>query len=128
MRNILKAFALLAAGLAAFVFMSPQASAASAGSGVLNTKALLTGSLTEAFIEEARYGRRYRRWHRRCRRRWGYGWRYRRCMRRHGFYGRGRYGRRYRHCRRWNRICRRRWGRGWDYRRCMRRHGCRRFY
>jgi hypothetical protein len=40
----------------------------------------LTG---EALVEQVQW-RYCRRWHRECRFRWGYGWRYRRCMRRHG--------------------------------------------
>jgi hypothetical protein len=124
MRNALKAVVLLAFGLAAFAFVSPHASAASASSGSLTLKGILNVPVTESLVEEARYGRRYRRWRRRCRRRWGYGWRYRRCMRRHGVYR----GHRYRRCRRWRRRCRDRWGHGWRYRRCMRNHGCRRFY
>jgi hypothetical protein len=37
----------------------------------------------EGLVEQAQF-RYCRRWHRECRYRWGYGWRYRRCMRRHG--------------------------------------------
>jgi hypothetical protein len=37
----------------------------------------------EGIVQQAQY-RYCRRWHRECRYRWGYGWRYRRCMRRHG--------------------------------------------
>jgi hypothetical protein len=37
----------------------------------------------EAIVEQVQW-RYCRRWHRECRYRWGYGWRYRRCMRRHG--------------------------------------------
>jgi len=128
MRNALRAFTLLAAGLAAFFLASPQASAASAAAATINMKDMLSGATSGSLTEKAQYGRRYRRWRNRCRRRWGYGPRYRRCMRRHGFYGRGRYNRRYRHCRRWRHRCRRRWGGGPRYRRCMRNHGCRRFY
>ncbi len=41
---------------------------------------------TQSLVEHVQYGYRYRcrRWHRTCRARWGYGWRYRRCMRNHG--------------------------------------------
>jgi len=37
----------------------------------------------EVHVEQVQY-RYCRRWNRECRSRWGYGWRYRRCMRRHG--------------------------------------------
>lgn len=37
----------------------------------------------ETQVEKVQW-RYCRRWHRECRYRWGYGWRYRRCMRRHG--------------------------------------------
>lgn len=124
MRNALKAVVLLAFGLGVSAFVSPHASAASASSGSLTLKGILSGPITESLVEEARYGWRYRRWHRICRRRWGFGWRYRRCMRRHGFYARPHY----RRCYRWRRRCRYRWGYGWRYRRCMRIHGCRGFY
>lgn len=39
--------------------------------------------LGEANVEKVQW-RYCRRWHRACRYRWGRGWRYRRCMRRHG--------------------------------------------
>lgn len=35
-------------------------------------------------VEQVRYGRYCRQWHWECRSRWGFGWRYRRCMARHG--------------------------------------------
>lgn len=123
MRNALRALVIVAAGLAGLAFMTPQASAASAGVSPMTMKGVLAGSAVDSFVQNAGYRRRFRRWRRRCRRRWGYGWRYRRCMRRHGYHVR-----RIRRCRRWRRRCRRHFGRGWDYRRCMRRHGCRRFY
>lgn len=128
MRNALKAFVLLAAGLAAFVFVSPQASAASAGTAPMSMKGVVSGTALESFIEQVQYRGRCRRWNRRCRRRFGRGRDYRRCMRRRGCARRGRVGRRARYCRRWNRRCRRRFGRGWDYRRCMIRRGCRRYW
>lgn len=34
--------------------------------------------------EPANYRRYCRRWYRECRVRWGWGWRFRRCLRRHG--------------------------------------------
>lgn len=37
-----------------------------------------------SLIETVQYRRYCRRWHRECRARWGWGWRFRRCMRRHG--------------------------------------------
>ncbi len=127
MRNALKAFVLLAAGLAAFVFGSPQASAASAGNTTLTLKQLLSGAVTSSPVEKAQAWRCRRRNYV-CRRRWGAGWDYRRCMRRGGcgWYVRRRFhrGSRYR-CRRAHRICRYRHGVGRDYRRCMRRRGCR---
>jgi len=127
MRNALKAIVLVAAGLAAFIFAAPQASAASAGVLPMSMKGVVADTALGAFIEQAQYRGR-RRIRRLCRRRWGGGFRYRRCLRRQGYYARGRYGRRYRRCRRVNRRCRYRFGRGRDYRRCMRRRGCRRFY
>ena len=42
-------------------------------------------TLTQSVVTEPVQYRRYcRRWNRECRARWGWGWRYRRCMRRHG--------------------------------------------
>jgi len=125
MKNALRAFAVLAAGLAAFVFAAPQAAAATAATLPMSMKGAVADTALGAFVENARHTRRHIR--RLCRRRWGGGLRYRRCLRRQGYYGRGRYGRRYRRCRRWRNRCRRRWGYGWRYRRCMRRHGCARF-
>jgi hypothetical protein len=64
------------------------------------------------------------RWRHRCRYRWGGGWRYRRCMRRH-CWRRPHWGPRpYYRCRKWRHRCHYRYGGGWRYRRCMRRHGC----
>jgi hypothetical protein len=37
----------------------------------------------EGLVEQVQF-RYCRRWHRECRYRWGHGWLYRRCMRRHG--------------------------------------------
>ncbi len=122
MHNALKLFALAVAGLAVFIFATPQASAASAGTLPMSMKGVVADTALGAFVEQAQYRGR-RRIRRLCRRRWGGGFRYRRCLRRQGYYARGR---RYR-CRRVNRRCRYRFGRGRDYRRCMRRSGCRRF-
>ncbi|WP_083567028.1 hypothetical protein [Hyphomicrobium sp. CS1GBMeth3] len=42
-------------------------------------------TLSQSVLTEPVQYRRYcRRWSRECRVRWGWGWRYRRCMRRHG--------------------------------------------
>ena len=38
----------------------------------------------KSLLEPARYGSRCRAWRRTCSYRWGWGWRYRRCMRNHG--------------------------------------------
>jgi len=128
MQNALKAIVLLAAGLAAFVFVSPQASAASAGTSTLTMKQLLSGEASSSLVQKAQ-AFRCRRRHFVCRQRWGGGRDYRRCMRngRCGWYVRRRFNRGYRRgrCRRANRICRYRFGVGRDYRRCMRRRGCR---
>ncbi|MGE0024151.1 MAG: glycosyl hydrolase family 5 [Hyphomicrobium sp.] len=51
------------------------ASVASSG-----TQTLVTGSA----VEQVAYGRYCRRWYRECRARWGFGWRFRRCLVRHG--------------------------------------------
>ena len=68
-------------------------------------------------VEQAQFGRCVR-WNRRCRRRWGGGPDYRRCMRRHGCRRGGR-------CARWRVVCGERWGwRNWRWRRCLRRHAC----
>lgn len=37
-----------------------------------------------SLIEKVQHRRYCRRWYRECRARWGGGWRFRRCMRRHG--------------------------------------------
>jgi len=120
MQNALKAIVFLAAGLAAFVFVSPQASAASAGTSALTMKQLLGAEATNSLVQEAQSGyRRCIRRNRRCRRRFGRGPDYRRCMRRVGCLWYLRSG-----CVRANRICRNRWGVGPDYRRCMRIRRC----
>lgn len=128
MRKALNVFVLLAASLAAFVFVSPQASAASAGSSTLTMKQLLSGEATGSLVQKAQAWRCRRR-NFVCRRRWGVGRDYRRCMRRGrcGWYLRRGYHRGYRRgrCRRAHRVCRYRYGRGRDYRRCMIRRGCR---
>ncbi len=121
MRNALKAFVLLAAGLAAFVFTGPQASAATAGAVPMSMKGIVADTALGSFVEQAQYRRRAR-IRRRCRRRWGGGYRYRRCLRRQGYYrGRSRIRRR---CRRVRIQCRRRFGYSWRYRRCVRARGC----
>jgi len=127
MYNALRAIAFLAAGLAVFAFMSPQASAASAASTSPNMKQLLSGEATGSLVQKAQYYR-CRRVNRRCRRRFGVGPDYRRCMRRRGCRRFMRRNFRRNRCVRVNRRCRYRFGRGRDYRRCMRRNGCRRFY
>jgi len=38
----------------------------------------------KSLVEQVQYGRRCGYWRRTCRFRWGFGWRYRRCLRRHG--------------------------------------------
>lgn len=55
------------------------ASAAPAGA-IANSTLLPQLSL----IEKSQYRRYCRRWYHECRARWGSGWRFRRCMRRHG--------------------------------------------
>ncbi|MFP3921113.1 MAG: hypothetical protein ACLFPA_06095 [Dichotomicrobium sp.] len=122
MQNALKAFVLLAAGLAAFVFVTPQASAATAGAAPMSLKGAVADTALGAFVEHVQYRRRHR-IRRFCRRRFGRGPRYRRCLRRRGFYGRRRGIRR--RCRRVRIQCRRRFGYGRNYRRCVVRRGCR---
>jgi hypothetical protein len=120
MRDALKAFVLLAAGLAVFAFAAPQASAASAGTAAPTLKQLLAGEATSSLVKEARYAfRRCLRRNRVCRRRFGVGRDYRRCMRRGRCFWYWRRG-----CVRANRVCRSRWGIGRDYRRCMRIRRC----
>lgn len=58
-------------------------------SGVPSSQAtplpVVSKSLTlESVVHEARHRRSCRRVHWICRDRWGWGWRYRRCLRRHG--------------------------------------------
>lgn len=60
--------------------MNGEASAA--GMAVPQMKSALTASSTGAIVENAGW-RRCARWNRKCHLRWGWGWRYRRCMRRH---------------------------------------------
>lgn len=57
--------------------------ATAAGTTVPQMKSMLTASASGAIVEKAGW-RRCARWNRRCHVRWGWGWRYRRCMRRHG--------------------------------------------
>jgi hypothetical protein len=120
MRYALKTLGLLAAGLAAFVFFSPQASAATAGTSTLTMKQLLSGEATGSLVQKAQSAfRRCLRRNRVCRRRWGVGPDYRRCMRRARCLWYQRRG-----CVRANRVCRNRWGAGPRYRRCMRIRRC----
>lgn len=58
-------------------------------SGIPSSHAAPLPSANKSFaadsaVHEARHGRYCRRWHWICRDRWGWGWRYRRCMWRHG--------------------------------------------
>ncbi len=117
MRNALKAFVLLAAGLAIFAFTTPQAAAASAGGATITLNELLSGEATSSLVQEVSFRCRDR--NAVCARRWGAGPRYRQCMANAGclwWAARG--------CRSANRLCRGRWGGGPDYRRCMRIRGC----
>jgi len=124
MHNALKVFVLLAASLGALVFAVPQASAASAGATTLGIKDLMSGSSTSSPVQKVQFFRCQNR-NFVCRRRFGRGGDYRRCMRRAGC---GVFLRNRRRCARVNRVCRRRFGRGPDYRRCMVRRRCLRFY
>lgn len=59
--------------------------------GVSGTNAAPVGASPQSsamphmtLIEKSQYRNYCRRWYRECRRRWGGGWDFRRCMRRHG--------------------------------------------
>jgi hypothetical protein len=73
-----------AAASAMALTVSTGALAASAPGQQLLAPNLATQSLVEHVQYGYGYRRRCRHWHRTCRYRWGYGWRYRRCMRIHG--------------------------------------------
>lgn len=75
-RGFIIAGAVAVGGLA---FSAGGASAAPVGASPYSTA---LPQLT--LIEKSRYRRYCRRWYRECRARWGGGWRFRRCMRRHG--------------------------------------------
>lgn len=53
------------------------------GSGVATSAPMSRLPTVDSLVEKTHY-RYCRRWHSECRYRWGYGWRYRRCMARHG--------------------------------------------
>jgi predicted transglutaminase-like cysteine proteinase len=72
------AFSLVAS---AFLFAAPMPSASAAPASPAASPSL-AGS--QSVIEPVQFRRFCRRWHRECRARWGFGWRYRRCMIRHG--------------------------------------------
>lgn len=76
LRGVIVAAALVAGGMA---FGSGGASAAPVA-------AKPSGATLPqlSLIEKSQYRRYCRRWYRECRARWGGGWRFRRCMRRHG--------------------------------------------
>jgi len=63
--------------LAAFLSMPQIASAA----GVVSPGAQAG---PQSSVEHVQFGGRCRAWHRECRARWGGGWRFRRCLARHG--------------------------------------------
>lgn len=82
-QDALKVIALLAAGLATFVFLLPPASAASAGTAPLTMKQLLFGDATSSLVQNAQADR-CRRANNICGYRFGVGRDYRRCMHRRG--------------------------------------------
>jgi hypothetical protein len=82
MENTMRRTILMAAAvMLASPLMLGEASAA--GTAIPQMKSALTASATGSVIEKAGW-RRCHRWNRKCHRRWGWNWRYRRCMRRHG--------------------------------------------
>jgi hypothetical protein len=104
--------------LALFVGMGLLSTATSAA--VMVPMPILSSTTPEAGapVVKVQFRGRCRRANRICRRRWGGGPRYRRCMRRRGC------GIRRGRCWRVRRFCRAEWGGGWRYRRCVRRRGC----
>jgi len=78
----MRRFMLLGAALAlASPLMLGEVSAA--GTAVPQMKAAQSAATGDAIVEKAGW-RRCARWNRKCHYRWGWNWRYRRCMRRHG--------------------------------------------
>lgn len=72
---------IVAAALAAGVMVFGVGSASAAPLSAKSPGATLPQL---SLIEKSQYRRYCRRWYRECRARWGGGWRFRRCMRRHG--------------------------------------------
>lgn len=69
---------------AAVMLASPLVvgTASAAGTALPQMKAAQSAAADGSLVEKAGY-RRCARWNYRCHRRWGWGWKYRRCMRRH---------------------------------------------
>lgn len=71
---------LIGALLTGLALHQPPVATAAAGAGLEQFSA----PAAQTLIEKVQYRRHCRRWYRICRFRWGYGWRFRRCLRRHG--------------------------------------------
>ncbi len=71
---------LLMAALLAGACLAPQVSYAAAGLPQSQSPSIAAG---DSLVQQAHYGR-CRFWRHECRRRWGFGWRFRRCMVIHG--------------------------------------------
>ena len=76
LRGMIVAAALAAGGMAL--------STGGASAAPVSTKSSGATLPQLSLIEKSQYRRYCRRWYRECRARWGSGWRFRRCMRRHG--------------------------------------------
>ncbi len=117
MRSALKGLVILVVGLVGFGFALPQADAAGAPGASISMNKLLGSDATSSLIRRVSVQCRNRNFV--CRKRWGIGTDYRRCMRLTGclwWTVRG--------CSAAERLCRDRWGIGPDYRRCMTVRGC----
>lgn len=73
LRGLIIASAVAVGGLASSAHAAPVGLAANP-----------TASTQMSLIEKSQYRNYCRRWYRECRERWGGGWDFRRCMRRHG--------------------------------------------
>jgi hypothetical protein len=69
----------LSVAASVLLFTAPTSSAAPTSASVGQS---LVGA--QSATEPVQFRRHCRRWHRECRARWGFGWRFRRCMVRHG--------------------------------------------
>ncbi|MBN8910762.1 MAG: glycosyl hydrolase family 5 [Rhizobiales bacterium] len=66
----------------AFLFAAPVSSASAAPASPSPGQSAAASQ--SVLVEPVQFRRHCRRWNRECRARWGFGWRYRRCMIRHG--------------------------------------------